>query len=98
MTFLGCAAILLSGLNSALAAKGAHIGSTDHGGAAIVRAQAGSHPTATPLFNVTRADTNMVRLGGAPGDSHGAVAISGFKRGSSGKINGQEFSHVRGNR
>lgn len=98
-TVLGCAGILLSSPNSVLAAGdvGVHIGSTNQGGAAAVRPQAGSRPTATALFHVTRADTNMVRLGGAQGVSHGAVAISGLKRGPSGRINGQDFSHVRGN-
>lgn len=97
-TVLACAAILLSSLDSAWADRGVHIGATDHRGAPAVRPQAGSRPTATPLFNVTRADTNMVRLGGAPGVSHGAVAVSGLKKGPSGRINGQDFSRVRGNR
>ena len=97
-SFLGCTVILLSSLNSAWADRGLHIGLTDHGSAATVRPQAGNRPAAAPLFKVTRADTNMVRLGGAPAASRGAVAISGLKRGPSGKINGQDFSHVRGNR
>lgn len=97
-TFLGCAVLLLSSLNSAWADGGARNGAMDRGGAAAVRPQGGNRPAAAPLFKVTRAETNMVRLGGAPSVSRGAVAVSGLKKGPSGRINGQDFSHVRGNR
>ena len=99
-TVLGCSAVLLSSLDPVLAARdaGVHIASTNRGGTAALATRPGSRPTAAPLFNVTHADTNMVRLGGAPAVSRGAGAVSGFKRGPSGRISGQDFSHVRGNK
>lgn len=97
---LGCAVFLVSSFSGLSFAKIAGTNSRldGAGGIPIRHGQTGNRLTAAPLFNLTHAGSNMVRLGGAPRLSPGAAAISGAKQHPSSRISGQEFSHTVGSR
>lgn len=97
---LACAVILLPALGSPVLANNLAAISrpADRTGIAAGRAQGGNRSSAPPLFNVTHAGSNMVRLGGTPTVPHGTVALSGSRVRPTSRINGQEFSRAVGSR
>jgi len=97
---IGCGIFLLSSFSFLSVAKnvGADPRLTGSGSVPTRQTQPGNRPTATPLFNVTRAGSNMIRLGGAPSVPHSAGAVSGSRVGPSSRINGQEFPRAMGSR